>query len=164
MKATTLVYTAIAGIVLYLFYKKRPKIEQATAEDKGGGSTGGALGGFKPSNELHNSFRRKLSGLIMEVNPIDTQLGGFKPSKEVKPIDTQLGGFKPSKEVKPIDTQLGGFKPSKYFVSDVMHPLIRSSIDTQLGLSTPIGVVISPVEAMPVKIRLDDSLAVTNNY
>ena len=117
MKATTLVYTAIAGIVLYLFYKKRPKIEQATAEDKGGGSTGGALGGFKPS-----------------------------------------------KEVKPIDTQLGGFKPSKYFVSDVMHPLIRSSIDTQLGLSTPIGVVISPVEAMPVKIRLDDSLAVTNNY
>jgi len=149
MKATTLVYTAIAGIVLYLFYKKRPKIEQATAEDKGGGSTGGALGGFKPSKE---------------VNPIDTQLGGFKPSKEVKPIDTQLGGFKPSKEVKPIDTQLGGFKPSKYFVSDVMHPLIRSSIDTQLGLSTPIGVVISPVEAMPVKIRLDDSLAVTNNY
>ena len=117
MKATTLVYTAIAGIVLYLFYKKRPKIEQATAEDKGGGSTGGALGGFKPS-----------------------------------------------KEVNPIDTQLGGFKPSKYFVSDVMHPLIRSSIDTQLGLSTPIGVVISPVEAMPVKIRLDDSLAVTNNY
>ena len=121
MKATTLVYTAIAGIVLYLFYKKRPKIEQATAEDKGGGSTGGAL-------------------------------GGFKPSKEVKPIDTQLGGFNVSDVMHPL------IHPS------AMHPLIRSSIDTQLGLSTPIGVVISPVEAMPVKIRLDDSLAVTNNY